>query len=88
MEELDEEIRQFKKSARELASTKDKIAAKKSLRALERKRDNAFEDFHHAKKGIEQEEDRLLDEVSEKLDISCDTSVLFNVRWQLHYSEV
>lgn len=83
VKELDEEIRQFKKDARELASTKEKIAAKKSLRKLERKRDDAFEEYHHAKKGIEKEEDRLLDEVSEKLELSCKTEVLFQVRWQL-----
>ena len=84
VKELDEEIRQFKKAARELASTKEKIEAKKALRRLERKRDDAFEDFHNAKKGIEQEEDRLLDEVSEKLELSCETETVFTVRWQLN----
>ena len=84
VKELDEEIRLFKKAARELASTKEKIEAKKALRKLERKRDDAFEEFHHAKKGIEQEEDRLLDEVSEKLELTCEHTVLFSVRWQLN----
>lgn len=84
VKELDEEIRLFKKAARELASTKEKIEAKKALRKLERKRDDAFEEFHQAKKGIEQEEDRLLDEVSEKLELTCETKILFSVRWQLN----
>ncbi|WP_053980809.1 SNF2-related protein [Marinagarivorans algicola] len=85
VKELDEDIRQFKKTARELASTKEKIEAKKSLRKLERQRDDAFEVFHHAKKGIEQEEDRLLDEVSSKLELSCEAKMIFQVRWQLNH---
>ena len=83
VDELDEQIRQFKKDARQLASTKDKIEAKKSLRKLERKRDDALTEYHRAKKDIEQEEDKLLDEVSAKLELSCNLTQLFSARWTL-----
>jgi ERCC4-related helicase len=82
-DELDEQIRQLKKDARQLASTKEKIDAKKSQRKLERKRDDALTEYHHAKKEIEQEEDKLLDEVSEKLELSCELQQIFSVRWVL-----
>ncbi|HMW47917.1 MAG TPA: SNF2-related protein, partial [Cellvibrionaceae bacterium] len=58
VKELDDEIRQFKKEARLLATTKDKIDAKRALRILEQKRDDAFSEYHLAKKDIEAEEDR------------------------------
>ena len=85
VEELDQQIRQFKKEARQLASAKEKIEAKKALRKLERKRDDALSEYHESKKVIEQEEDRLLDEVSEKLELSCTSETLFVARWTLNH---
>lgn len=83
VDELDEQIRLYKKEARQLASTADKIQAKKELRKLERKRDDALAEYHQSKKAIEQEEDRLLDEVSEKLELTCEIKELFSARWTL-----
>lgn len=83
VEELDEEIKSLKKQARQLASTAEKIEAKKNLRKLERKRDDELSKYHEAKKQIEQEEDALLDEVSEKLEISPHQETLFSIRWTL-----
>ncbi|MGR5118481.1 SNF2-related protein [Vibrio astriarenae] len=83
VESLDEEIRQLKKEARQLASTREKIEAKKTLRKLERKRDDALSEYHNSKKLIEEEEDRLLDEVSDKLELTCEVRQLFTATWTL-----
>jgi len=83
VEELDGEIRQFKREARQLASTAEKIEAKKALRKLERKRDDALAEYHESKKRIEAQEDELLDEVSQKLDLTCDVNALFTLSWAL-----
>jgi superfamily II DNA or RNA helicase len=83
VDELDEQIRLYKKEARQLASTAEKIQAKKELRKLERKRDDALAEYHQSKKRIEQEEDRLLDEVSEKLELTFGIKELFTARWTL-----
>jgi SNF2 family DNA or RNA helicase len=83
VEELDEEICLYKREARQLASTAEKIQAKKELRKLERKRDDALAEYHQSKKAIEREEDRLLDEVSEKLELTLDIKQLFEARWTL-----
>jgi len=83
VDELTEQIRVYKKEARQLASTAEKIQAKKELRKLERKRDDALAEYHESKKRIELEEDRLLDEVSEKLELTCKVKNLFTVRWTL-----
>lgn len=85
VDELDEQIRLYKKEARQLASTAEKIQAKKELRKLERKRDDALAEYHQSKKAIEQEEDRLLDEVSDKLELTCEIQELFTARWTLTY---
>ena len=84
VEELDEEIKITKKQARQLASTAEKIQAKKDLRKLERKRDDALSEYHEAKKQIEQEEDALLDEISAKLELDTQIETLFSIRWTLN----
>lgn len=81
VDELDEQIRAYKKEARQLASTAEKIQARKALRKLERKRDDALAEYHQSKKQIEREEDRLLDEVSEKLELTSEIKELFTARW-------
>ena len=84
VDELDEEIRLFKKETRQLDSTADKIKAKKELRKIERKRDDALSEYHESKKDIEKEEDKLLDEVSEKLELACNVETLFTITWKLN----
>lgn len=81
---LDEQISAFRKEVRQLGSTAEKIQAKKSLRKLERKRDDALSEYHESKKDIEKEEDRLLDEVSDKLELTCELESLFAVSWSLN----
>ncbi len=85
VDELDEQIRLYKKEARQLASTAEKIQAKKELRKLERKRDDALAEYHQSKKQIEHEEDRLLDEVSEKLELTFAIKELFTASWTLSH---
>ncbi|EPW8047215.1 SNF2-related protein [Vibrio sp. Vb1026] len=83
VDQLDQEINLLKKESRRLASTREKIEAKKTLRKLERKRDDALSEYHHSKKLIEEEEDRLLDEVSDKLELTCEVRELFTATWTL-----
>lgn len=83
VDEISDKISEFKRSARQLASTAEKVAAKRDLRKLERQRDDALADYHAARKVIEQEEDELLDEVSAKLELTTHTETLFNIRWTL-----
>jgi vacuolar-type H+-ATPase subunit I/STV1 len=59
------------------------VAAKKALRKLERKRDDALSEYHEARKHIEAEEDALLDEISAKLELSTNQQTLFSIRWTL-----
>ena len=80
---LDEDIRQFKKEARHLGSAAEKVRARTELRKLERARDDAMDKYHQAKKTIEQDEDALLEEVSLKLESTCEIEELFTIQWSL-----
>lgn len=83
LRQLDQEINEARKAARQLPSLQEKMDAKRALKILERERDAAMLDYHEEKKRIESEEDRLLAEVEEALKITSQRELLFCIRWQL-----
>ncbi|MGG6166412.1 SNF2-related protein [Pantoea allii] len=84
IKQLDTEVKDARKTSRQLPSLKEKMEAKRSLKALERERDNIMLQYHDEKKKIEQEEDRLLEEVEQKLATEITSSQLFAVSWTLN----
>lgn len=83
IKQLDQEIKEARKAARNLSSLQEKMTAKKQLKLLERERDNVMLSYHQEKKKIEQEEDRLLEEIEERLATETRMEVLFSTHWQL-----
>ena len=63
------------------------MEAKKALKQLERERDNAMLHYYEEKKKIEQEEDRLLEEVEARLATETRVTELFAVTWQVMANE-
>ncbi len=82
--QLDEEIKALRKANRQLATLAEKRDAQRALKQLERERDNAMLNYHEEKKKIEAEEDRLLDEIDEKLAMKKEKIRLFAMRWSLN----
>ena len=60
------------------------MEAKRSLKALERERDNIMLQYHDEKKKIEQEEDRLLEVGEQNLATDINSRQLFAVSWTLN----
>ena len=85
--QLDEEIKALRKANRQLATLAEKRDAQRALKQLERERDNAMLNYHEEKKKIEAEEDRLLDEIDEKLAMHKEKIRLFAMRWSLVHGE-
>ena len=83
IDELDREIRELKRASRQLSSLQEKLEAKRLIKTKERERDQAMAEYHESKKTIEQQEDRLLDEIEAKLELETKTETLFTVRWTL-----
>ena len=81
--QLDVEIREARKAARQLPTLQEKINAKRELKRLEKERDDLVLTYHEEKKKIEAEEDRLLDEAAAMLELSVSRERLFAVRWIL-----
>lgn len=83
LRQLDQEIKEARKAARQLPSLQEKMDAKRALKVLERERDSLMLDYHEEKKRIESEEDRLITEVEDALKIAPRREQLFSLRWQL-----
>ena len=60
------------------------MTAKKQLKQLERERDDVMLSYHEEKKKIEQEEDRLLEQIEARLAMDTQIIPLFTIRWQLN----
>lgn len=87
IKQLDQEIKVARKASRQLTSFQEKMEAKKALKQLERERDNAMLHYYEEKKQIEQEEDRLLEEVEARLATETRVTELFAVTWQVVANE-
>ena len=83
LEELDQSIKDAKKSARLAPNLPDKLEIQRSLRGLETKRDEAWRAYDTASRDVDRQKDALLDEISRRLEqqTSCDT--LFTLRWRV-----
>lgn len=83
LKKLDSEIRDAKKALRALPSLADKAKAKRSIKAMETRRDERMMVFHESRKQINEKEDELLDEVERKLDLQHSRKRLFTIQWRL-----
>lgn len=81
--QLDKEISDARRAARQLPSLQEKIQAKRDLKKLERERDKTMLNYHEEKKKIEAKEDELLEQVAEALEMKTRSEPLFSVRWVL-----
>jgi len=83
LEELDQEIKETKKSARLAPNLPEKLELQRELRGLETKRDEAWRAYDAAGRDIDRQKDALLDEISRRLEQKTECETLFTVRWRL-----
>lgn len=83
MKQLDKEVADARRHARQLPGLQEKMAAKRALKKLERERDTVMLNYHEEKKKIEAKEDELLEEIAAALAMTTQTECLFSVHWHL-----
>lgn len=83
IKQLDKEIAEARRTARQLPSLKEKMDAKRVLKQLERERDETVLNYHEEKKKIEGKEDELLAEVEQALAMTSYNETLFKVHWRV-----
>ncbi|MFH0812757.1 MAG: SNF2-related protein [Pseudomonadota bacterium] len=82
-EELDQQIRETKKSARFAPNLPEKLERQRELRKMETKRDEAWRTYDQESREIDRQKDALLDEVSRRLEQRAEEMVLFVLRWRI-----
>jgi len=81
--QLDQQIKDARKAARQLPSLQEKLNAKRARKQLEQSRDRLMLDYHEEKKRMDAEEDRLLTDIEAALQITPQRQRLFAIRWRL-----
>ncbi len=83
LEELDQSIKDAKKSARLAPNLPEKLEIQRTLRGLETKRDEAWRAYDSASRDVDRQKDALLDEISRRLQQQTTCETLFSLRWRV-----
>jgi superfamily II DNA or RNA helicase len=83
LEELDQSIKDAKKSARLAPNLPEKLEIQRKLRGLESKRDEAWRAYDSASRDVDKQKDALLDEISRRLQQQTSCDALFTLRWRV-----
>jgi len=83
LKELDDKIREMKKSIRQASSLPEKINLQKKAKTLEKKRDHAWRMYDEAAREVEKKKDKLIDAVEAQLLQTVTEEMLFHIEWKL-----
>ena len=77
LDELDQALREARKTARSAPTLPEKLERQRESRALESKRDEAWRAFDHASREVDRQKDRVLDEISHRLEQNTRSGISF-----------
>jgi len=83
LKELEDRIKEVKRSARTAANLPEKLKFERERKQLDAKRDEAWKDYELAARAIEAKKDALMDEVEKRLQQQVSENELFTLRWSL-----
>lgn len=83
LKELEAQVKETNRAARLAANLPEKLKLQRQKRLLEAKRDEAWQEYETAAKGIEQRKDALMDEVEQRLKQHVSEQQLFQIKWRV-----
>ena len=83
LKELEDQIKDTRRSARLAGSLPEKLKLEREKRNLDSKRDEAWKKYEQAAKDIEAKKDGLMDEVEKRLKQQVSENKLFTIKWQV-----
>ncbi len=83
LKELDDGIKDLKRQIRQSNTLPDKIALQKKVKAIEKRRDEAWRNYDQAAREVENKKDELIDTVESRLSQTMTDDVLFKIQWQI-----
>lgn len=83
LKELEDKIREVRRSARTAPNLPEKLKLEREKRQLDARRDEAWKHYEQAAKEIESRKDTLMDEVETRLEQQVSEYVLFTIKWRV-----
>lgn len=83
LKDLDDQIKELKKQARQAPNMPDRLKCEKERRKLEAERDEAWHNYNHAAKVIEHQKDELIDRIEKRLQQNVIEKELFTIEWEI-----
>ena len=83
LRELEDQIRELKRSARSAPNLPEKLRLERERRQRESRRDEAWKEYEDAARDIEKQKDVLMEEVERKLERNEGRTPLFTIRWRV-----
>jgi len=80
---LTKEANEKKKAARAVQNLQEKVELQREASALKRQADDLQHQLYTRLNEINEERERMLDEIAEKLNLTPDMTTLFTIRWSL-----
>lgn len=80
---LNKEVSEKKKAARAVQNLQEKVELQREASALKRQADDLQHQLFTRLKDIDDERERMLDEIAEKLNLTPKMTTLFTIRWSL-----
>ena len=83
LNELDATIRELRRDARLAPTLPEKLRLQRDLKTTETKRNEAWREFDQAARDVDVQKDRLLDDISGRLQQQMSIQELFTIRWSV-----
>ena len=83
LKDLEDQIKELKRQARNAGSLPDKLKIEKARKKCESERDQAWREYDEAAREIERAKDKLMSEVEARLDQTCDQQDIFVIRFSV-----
>ncbi len=80
---LNKDVNEKKKLARATLGLEEKLALQREAKALQRQVDDLQHQLYTRLKEIDEERERMLDEIAEQLNLTPEITPLFTIRWSL-----
>jgi ERCC4-related helicase len=83
LREIDEEIKDLKRQARQAANLPEKLGLQRKVKGAEAKRDDSWRAYDGEARGVEHAKEELIDRVEQRLGQHVSDERLFTIRWRL-----
>ena len=83
LDESEEAYKRAKKAAREAGTMPERLRLETEARKLDQKKDEALKEFEVSSRDVRDQKNKLLDELSERVQQRLTSTPLFTIRWSL-----